>query len=143
MGLTFILSIFRDPETSSIADLEAAQRNATVQLRTYGPYRSEYGRLAEFPHLPPLLVRKVTGFAIESCRETFGGLVERVVAENVLKLDRSNALMDDGCGMEVTLTKPMVKVLVAKRVQPMIPRHDTSGFSPASCPSGISTWFKS
>ncbi|CAM9174985.1 unnamed protein product [Ectocarpus sp. 4 AP-2014] len=56
MGLTFILSIFRDPETSSIADLEAAQRNASLELRTYGPYRSEYGRLAEFPHLPPLLI---------------------------------------------------------------------------------------
>ncbi|CAN0302663.1 unnamed protein product [Ectocarpus sp. 12 AP-2014] len=56
MGLTFVLSIFRDPETSSIADLEAAQRNPTFQLRTYGPYRSEYGRLVEFPHLPPLLI---------------------------------------------------------------------------------------
>ncbi|CAM9569749.1 unnamed protein product [Ectocarpus fasciculatus] len=56
MGLTFILSIFRDPETSSIADLEAAQRDAQFQLRTYGPYRSEYGRLMEFPHLPPLLI---------------------------------------------------------------------------------------
>ncbi|CAN0216584.1 unnamed protein product, partial [Ectocarpus sp. 6 AP-2014] len=56
MGLTFILSIFRDPETSSIADLEVAQRNPTFELRTYGPYRSEYGRLVEFPHLPPLLI---------------------------------------------------------------------------------------
>ncbi|CBN79562.1 hypothetical protein Esi_0011_0129 [Ectocarpus siliculosus] len=56
MGLTFILRIFRDPETSSIADLEAAQRNPTFELRTYGPYRSEYGRLVEFPHLPPLLI---------------------------------------------------------------------------------------
>ncbi|CAB1098318.1 unnamed protein product [Ectocarpus sp. CCAP 1310/34] len=55
MGLTFILSIFRDPVTSSIPELEAAQRNPTFQLRTFGPYRSEYGRLVEFPHLPPLL----------------------------------------------------------------------------------------
>lgn len=74
MGLTFILSIFRDPETSSIADLEAVQRNASLQLRTYGPYRSEYGRLAEFPHLPPLLVRMVvTGMEIWRVVETCCG----------------------------------------------------------------------
>lgn len=57
MGLTYILDIFRAPETSIIADLEAAIGPETVPLRAYGPYRSEYGRLGEFPNLPPLLVR--------------------------------------------------------------------------------------
>lgn len=57
MGLTYVLGIFRGPETSVIADLEAAEHGETVPLRTYGPYRSEYGRLGEFPNLPPLLVR--------------------------------------------------------------------------------------
>lgn len=56
MGLTYVLDIFRGPETSIIADLEAAEQEQTVPLRTYGPYRSEYGRLGEFPNLPPLLV---------------------------------------------------------------------------------------
>lgn len=57
MGLTYALEIFRAPETSIIADLEAADlKEPTVPLRAYGPYRSEYGRLGEFPNLPPLLV---------------------------------------------------------------------------------------
>eukprot|EP00903_Cladosiphon_okamuranus_P016206 g14954.t1 len=56
MGLTFVLDIFRGPETSIIADLEAVDVADTVPLRAYGPYRSEYGRLGEFPNLPPLLV---------------------------------------------------------------------------------------
>lgn len=56
MGLTYVLDIFRSPETSIIADLEAADLGKTVPLRAYGPYRSDYGRLAEFPNLPPLLV---------------------------------------------------------------------------------------
>ncbi|CAM9524628.1 unnamed protein product, partial [Pylaiella littoralis] len=56
MGLTYVLGIFRGPETSIIADLEAANSPETVPLRAYGPYRSEYGRLGEFPDLPPLLI---------------------------------------------------------------------------------------
>lgn len=57
MGLTYILSIARRTETASIADLESSDESGSVPLRTYGPYRSEYGRLGEFPNLPPLLVR--------------------------------------------------------------------------------------
>ena len=60
MGYTHIISSYRDAETSHLADLESAE-SGFVPLRTYGPYRSEYGRLAEFPNLPPLLVRRETG----------------------------------------------------------------------------------
>lgn len=56
MGITYVLDIFRGSETSMIADLESAEVENTVSLRSYGPYRSEYGRLGEFPNLPPLLV---------------------------------------------------------------------------------------
>lgn len=57
MELTYVLDIFRGTETSIIADLEAADLEETVPQREYGPYRSEYGRLGEFPNLPPLLVK--------------------------------------------------------------------------------------
>lgn len=57
MGATHILSSFRQPETGSIADMEAEEGGGSVPMRTYGPYRSEYGRLCEFPNLPPLLVK--------------------------------------------------------------------------------------
>lgn len=60
MGLTYVLEIFRGPETSSIADIEATDLGGTVPLRAYGPYRSDYGRLGEFPNLPPLLVRSLS-----------------------------------------------------------------------------------
>lgn len=56
LGMTTAISWFRQPHTASIADLEAGKEGASVPLRTYGPYRSEYGRLSEFPNLPPLLV---------------------------------------------------------------------------------------
>lgn len=58
MGYTHVMSSFRRPETSSIADIEIDEEGGTLPLRTYGPYRSDYGRLAEFPNLPPLLVRE-------------------------------------------------------------------------------------
>ena len=58
MGVTHIVSSFRRSETASIADVDAAKEGGgCIPLRTYGPYRSDYGRLAEFPDLPPLLVR--------------------------------------------------------------------------------------
>ncbi|CAM9243132.1 unnamed protein product [Choristocarpus tenellus] len=49
---------FRQPETAKISDEEALMHKsfANVPVSTYGPYRSEYGRLTEFPNLPPLLV---------------------------------------------------------------------------------------
>ncbi|CAN0436565.1 unnamed protein product [Ascophyllum nodosum] len=55
MGYTHMMSSYRRPETAHIADLEMTE-NGGVPLRTYGPYRSEYGRLIEFPNLPPLLI---------------------------------------------------------------------------------------
>lgn len=57
IGLTWALDMIRTPETASIADIEGANDRETIPLRVYGPYRSEYGRLEEFPNLPPLLVR--------------------------------------------------------------------------------------
>lgn len=57
MGYNHILTSFRRTETSSIADIEADTEGGGVTLRTYGPYRSGYGRLGEFPNLPPTLVR--------------------------------------------------------------------------------------
>lgn len=68
MGLTYILDIFRAPETSVIADLEAAIGPEILPLRAYGPYRSEYGRLGEFPNLPPLLVRNAERKDAYRCR---------------------------------------------------------------------------
>lgn len=67
MGLTYVLDIFRGPETSIIADLdlEAAGLEDTVPLHAYGPYRSEYGRLGEFPNLPPLLVNILAHLSCE------------------------------------------------------------------------------
>ncbi|CAM9533486.1 unnamed protein product [Ectocarpus sp. 6 AP-2014] len=56
IGLTWVLNIFRTPETASIADVEETNDLETIPLRVYGPYRSEYGRLEEFPNLPPLLI---------------------------------------------------------------------------------------
>jgi len=56
MGYTHIINSYRLTETTQIANLESAE-GSFIPLRTYGPYRSEYGRLAEFPSLPPLLVR--------------------------------------------------------------------------------------
>eukprot|EP00904_Undaria_pinnatifida_P008092 jgi/Undpi1/4412/HiC_scaffold_17.g07767.m1 len=57
LGVTHVVSSFRRSETASIADVEAAKEGGgCVPLRTYGPYRSDYGRLAEFPDLPPLLI---------------------------------------------------------------------------------------
>ncbi|CAM9650194.1 unnamed protein product [Ascophyllum nodosum] len=55
MGYTHMMSSYRRTETAHIADLETTE-NGGVPLRTYGPYRSEYGRLTEFPNLPPLLI---------------------------------------------------------------------------------------
>lgn len=57
MGVTHTLRSSRRSETGRIADLEKGTEGGTVPLRTYGPYRSAYGRLCEFPHLPPVLVR--------------------------------------------------------------------------------------
>ena len=58
MGITSAISWFRQPQTASIADFDVRKEGGFVPLRTYGPYRSDYGRLAEFPNLPPLLVRE-------------------------------------------------------------------------------------
>ncbi|CAM9357300.1 unnamed protein product, partial [Ascophyllum nodosum] len=55
MGFTHMMSSYRHTETAHMADLETTE-NGGVPLRTYGPYRSEYGRLTEFPNLPPLLI---------------------------------------------------------------------------------------
>ncbi|CAM9357147.1 unnamed protein product [Ascophyllum nodosum] len=55
MGYTHLISTYRRTETAHMADLETTE-NGGVPLRTYGPYRSEYGRLIEFPNLPPLLI---------------------------------------------------------------------------------------
>lgn len=57
MGITHVVSSFRRAETASIADCDTAKGGGSAPLRTYGPYRSDYGRLGEFPNLPPLLVR--------------------------------------------------------------------------------------
>ena len=57
MGITHVVSSFRRAETVSIADCEVRQGCDSTSLRTYGPYRSDYGRLGEYPNLPPLLVR--------------------------------------------------------------------------------------
>ncbi|CAM9357224.1 unnamed protein product, partial [Ascophyllum nodosum] len=55
MGYTHMMSSYRRTETAHMADLETAE-DGGVPLSTYGPYRSEYGRLTEFPNLPPLLI---------------------------------------------------------------------------------------
>ncbi|CAM9263172.1 unnamed protein product [Choristocarpus tenellus] len=59
LGRTHQYRGFRQPETAKIPDEEVLLLNkssAEVSVSTYGPYRSEYGRLTEFPNLPPLLV---------------------------------------------------------------------------------------
>lgn len=60
MGITTMSSSERRPETESIAELEATEGVGTIPLRTFGPYRSEYGRLCEFPNCPPLLVSRIS-----------------------------------------------------------------------------------
>eukprot|EP00904_Undaria_pinnatifida_P008090 jgi/Undpi1/4410/HiC_scaffold_17.g07765.m1 len=57
LGITQVVSCFRKSETSSIADYEIGKDGGGgIPLCTYGPYRSDYGRLTEFPNLPPLLI---------------------------------------------------------------------------------------
>ena len=69
LGITSAISWFRQPQTASIADFDVRKEGGFVPLRTYGPYRSEYGRLSEFPNLPPLLVR--TSYRAYRCTGTF------------------------------------------------------------------------
>lgn len=69
IGLTWAFNIFRTPETASIADVEGANDHEMIPLRVCGPYRSEYGRLGEFPNLPPLLVR--TGVPVTNSKTAF------------------------------------------------------------------------
>lgn len=73
MGFTYVLSTFRRSETTHIADIESATESGCVHLRAYGPYRSPYGRLGEFPNLPPLLV-------------SYGNRIAGVVCDHVLAL---------------------------------------------------------
>lgn len=88
MGATHLLSSFRTPETGNIADIETDQEGGSFPLRTYGPYRSEYGRLCEFPNLPPLLV----SFCVQ--QKTFFSFICTVPAFIIGSFHRPNSVYD-------------------------------------------------